>query len=106
MPFQKGKSGNPHGRRPVGTTVADYVRQLAGPNAKTYVDHLHRLATEPHDNPRLRIMAIDVLLERGWGKPPQDVNLDGQFHHHYDLTATLMAARKRLASYGQRGSGG
>jgi hypothetical protein len=77
-PFQKGQSPNPRGRPRGGTSVAEYIRGLAGPHARAYIDHLHSLAVEPHGDVKTRIAAIEILLERGWGKPPQDVNLGGQ----------------------------
>lgn len=78
MPFVKGQSGNPKGRKPVGTTMAEYIRKIGGQNGEIYVDKLHQLATQPHDDARVRIMAIQVLVERGFGRPPQDVNVSGQ----------------------------
>lgn len=76
--FKKGQSGNPAGRPPTGKSIAEYIRKLGGEDGKVYVDELHTLATLPHDDPRVRMMAIGLLLERGFGKPPQDVNVAGE----------------------------
>jgi hypothetical protein len=78
MPFQPGRSGNPRGRPPTGTSVAEYIRQLGGENGKAYADKLHAIAVGEHDNVNARLTAIGILLERGFGKPPQDVNLGGE----------------------------
>ncbi len=77
MPFQKGQSGNPNGRPPTGKSIAEYIRKIGGDEGKTYVDELHVFATTAED-PRVRMMAIGLLLERGFGRPPQDVNIAGQ----------------------------
>ncbi len=89
--FGPGNNANPRGRPPVGESIAEYIRHLSGANGKVYVDKLHAIATEEHKNVMARMQAIGVLLERGFGKPPQDVNLKGQLdtrttvNHHYDM---------------------
>lgn len=78
MKFRPGQSGNPKGRPKTGHSLAEYIRQLGGENGKLYVDKLHALAVEPHDNINARLTAIGLLLDRGFGKPPQDLNLQGK----------------------------
>lgn len=71
MAFKPGQSGNPNGRPRVGEALAEYVRSLGGPDARAYIDQLHALATIKHDNPGIRIKAIELLMDRGWGKPTE-----------------------------------
>jgi hypothetical protein len=85
-PWQPGQSGNPKGRTPNGTSVAEYVRQLCGPDAKPIIDQLVAIATGSHRDVRHRIEACKVLLDRGWGKAVETVNLHGSL-------ATLDPAR-------------
>jgi hypothetical protein len=73
-PFRKGASGNPAGRPRTGESIAEYIRELGGPDGRLYIDRLHALATE-HSNPRAMLAAIGVLLERGFGRPPQTVDI-------------------------------
>jgi hypothetical protein len=73
-PFAKGQSGNPNGRPPTGLAVAEYIRYLAGADARAYVDQLHRLATGEHRDTRARLTAIGILLERGYGRAPQIID--------------------------------
>lgn len=75
--FKPGQVANPRGRPKTGTSIAEYIRKLGGENGKVYVDELHRQATT-HQDVRIRQTALGLLLDRGFGKPPQDVNLSGQ----------------------------
>src|SRR5437867_13269722 len=72
-PFQKGQSGNREGRPTVGASVAEHIRQLGGDDGHAYVEQLHRLAVGPHNDTRARLTAIGLLLDRGYGRPPQDM---------------------------------
>ena len=72
MPFEAGKSGNPGGR-PKGLGAA--LRRKYGENAGRLITELEKFAFGkvkkcPH---KVRVQAIGMLLERGWGKPPQEV---------------------------------
>ena len=75
MPFQPGNRANPNGRPPTGQSLAEYIRELGGPNGKVYADKLHLIAVEAHDNVNARITALNTLMERGYGSPPKDINL-------------------------------
>lgn len=73
MPFKPGVSGNVNGRPRVGTSLAERIRELGGPTGDVYVQVLHGIATNEDEATRLRIDAIKVLLDRGFGGPPQEV---------------------------------
>ena len=65
MPFKKGQSGNPGGR--VG--IPAEVRELA---RKHTTDAIKRLAHWMNsDDPRASVAACNALLDRGYGKPQQ-----------------------------------
>lgn len=78
MPWQKGQSGNPKGGPRKNDSLAGYIRSIGGDDGKVYADKLHEIATGTHDNVAARLAAINALFDRGWGKPPQDVNLGNQ----------------------------
>jgi hypothetical protein len=96
--FPKGVSGNPKGRPRSGEALAEYIRQLAGPDGRTYVDTLHALAVGKHHDTRSRLTAIAVLLERGFGKPPQA--LEHQLDGRLSLEQLIVASRGPEADEG------
>ena len=76
MPFEKGVSGNPRGRPPGGTSVAEYVRAKAGSDGRRYVDLLDELAMDEKQPARIRIDAARILLSRGFGNPPEEIRVE------------------------------
>ncbi len=71
MAFVKGKSGNPAGRPKVDFEVRDAAR-LYGKEA---IEKLVELMRE--GDPRVASSAAQALLDRGFGKPSQSVELSG-----------------------------
>ena len=72
--FQYGNHyGNRNGRPKLAAAVSRKVRELGGEDGGTYLDQLHWIAT--HDDTRARLMAISILLDRGWGKPAQELDV-------------------------------
>ena|SRR6516225_8064534 len=67
-PFQKGQSGNPGGRPKENAEVRDLARQYT-------VEAIDRLVFWMRSKEaRASIVAAVALLDRGWGKPPQQVD--------------------------------
>ena len=73
-PFQPGQSGNPGGRPKI---VGD-IRALAREHTPEAIAELVRLATKARRE-EVRLRAIEVLLDRGYGKPNQSVQIDAVF---------------------------
>ena len=67
MPFQKGKSGNPGGRPKKDRTIQQIAREY-GPDA---LKTLAGIMRDTKATPAARVTASSVLLDRGYGKPPQ-----------------------------------
>ena len=72
MPFKKGQSGNPGGRP---KEVAE-VRELAKEHGSAAIERLVELMAS--DNERTAVAACEAILNRGYGRPPQAVNLAGE----------------------------
>ena len=71
MPFKPGVSGNPLGRPRVGSALAEYIRELGGPDGRVYVNALHEIATSRTKDLKSRLAAIVILLDRGFGRAAQ-----------------------------------
>lgn len=72
--FQKGKSGNPGGRSPRigpnGETAAQLARMHTAEAIATLADGLKAPEWQ------VRVACSQALLDRGWGKPTEHVELD------------------------------
>ena len=66
--FEKGKSGNPNGRRPKSKVdlEIEYLAKQKGPEAIKRLTHWMK-----SDNPKASVSACNILLDRGFGKPNQ-----------------------------------
>lgn len=95
MAFKKGQSGNPGGRAKVtmadGKTLTDLAREHTPKAVQALVDVLE--GTETSD--AARVSAATALLDRGWGRPRQDLGVEMKSDE--GIAALLEAARKRAA---------
>ena len=86
-PFQKGVSGNPGGRPGVSGPLKELAKAHTAEALETLVAALK--ATES----RTRVAAAEALLDRGWGKPSQHIELDAGD----ELVKRMNEAAKKLA---------
>ena len=94
--FVPGRSGNPAGR-------AKGLEAMARAHTAEAIAAL----VVALRNPKERVPAAIALLDRGWGRPAQRIETDGQSHLHMHLLAaqaieplTLEAQRERYAING------
>lgn len=71
--FRKGQSGNPTGRPKI---IAE-VRDLARAHTEDAIKALVRIVTSG-ESEAARVSAAQALLDRGWGKPSQSIDIGGQ----------------------------
>jgi len=69
MPFKKGQSGNPGGRPKMPEELKKAMQGLAEDAIKVLQEAMQS------DDMRARIMAASHVLDRGYGKPTQSVDL-------------------------------
>lgn len=72
--FKPGQSGNPGGRSPRVGSNGETVAQLARAHTAEAVERLVRVMRGADDE--LALKAVQAILDRGWGKPKESVDLD------------------------------
>lgn len=107
MPWVKGQSGNPGGKPKGHKEVQDLARRYTTDAIQTLAD----ICSNPTATPGARVSAAEVLLDRGWGKAPQKIELDGVNQLPEHVIDALLAAfdaieAEGLAAVGALGSSG
>lgn len=75
--FKPGQSGNPGGRSPRVGPNGETVAQLARKHTARAIDTLVELLGE-EQAADVRLKAAEALLNRGWGKPQESVEVTGE----------------------------
>jgi hypothetical protein len=71
MPFVKGHSGNPGGR----PRLPDDVKALTRDLSPAAIETLATIMRDKNAPPAARVSAANAILDRGYGKPAQSVDL-------------------------------
>lgn len=103
MPWQKGQSGNPGGRPKGLKEVQEAAREHTEAAIKTLVD----IAKDPEKGASARVAAAEAILDRGWGKAQQKIEVEGMSGLPDHVISALLAACDALESVGSdsRGQG-
>ena len=70
--FKPGQSGNPKGRPKKDKQLADKIQE----KTDQLVNQLFQLATSEETQDSVKIQAINTLLDRGFGKAPQTLDVN------------------------------
>lgn len=97
-PFVAGQSGNPRGRPKV-EGIRD-IRERARDYTDLALETLVEICGNNEERGSARATAAGMILDRGWGKAPQTVVIDGEVDvTRLDRTSLDEATRNTLAEY-------
>lgn len=97
-PFVAGQSGNPAGMPKV-ENIKD-LRLLARMHTEACLDTLVEVMSDPDQKGGYRVAAANAILDRGWGKPQQNVVIeDGPSVDRLSDDDLGKTARKELAAF-------
>jgi hypothetical protein len=90
MPFVKGQSGNPAGRKPGQLREIQNLAAAARKFAPMALRTIAKLCRES-ETETVRLAAANSLLDRGYGKPAQSIDLAGELTmlHQMDMFGGL-----------------
>lgn len=100
-PFKPGQSGNPGGM-PKGVRE---VRELARQHTATAMQALVEVCANKKAPPSARVSAASTLLDRGWGKPLQPVDINDSRPLAGVPAERLIAALTALSERAEEGGG-
>jgi len=93
MPFKKGQSGNPQGRR---VECLPEIKDLARQHTKEAIERLVEWMRSK--DPKASPFAAKELLNRGWGHAPQYHDHSGELRNHI-ISDSPMTADVWVATY-------
>lgn len=93
--FKKGESGNPKGRPKYLLADGRSLAELARTHTETAIEALVTVLGSKEETGSARVSAATAILDRGWGRPKQEIDLGEETTDA--LADIILARRKRLS---------
>src|SRR5215469_14109531 len=71
------------------------IRTLARSYTKAAINTLVGIMRQPKAPPAARVMAANALLDRGWGKAPQTVAVDGEIRQLVEVKLNVVHVERK-----------
>ena len=102
MPFEKGQSGNPGGGARTKLEDGRTLSELAREHTSSAVETLVAVMKDDHPPHSAKVAAPSPILDRGWGRPKQEVDRNVSFEPP-EMTRVSVAPRTILGVVGHIG---
>lgn len=104
MAFVKGKSGNPGGRTPLVTKDGKTITELARGKTEGAINTLVAIMEDHNASAAARVSAASTLLDRGWGRAKQEIDLDHKLTHEQATISEALGWIKDASGKGKQAS--
>lgn len=91
MPFKKGESGNPGGRKRVDKSIIELAKKEAPAAFKRIIE-----VSKGSGDARLKFQANCYICDRAWGKPVQATELSGVGGEPLQVTVNVVSKTAKV----------
>lgn len=99
--FKPGQSGNPSGR-PKKTAEQRHVEEIARGHTEEALSTLVKIMSGANYRESARVSAACAILDRGWGRAPQTVEIGNKDKQPFEVAALNMSSEMATQIYLER----